>query len=81
MSSTICRRFVNTFINVIYKQIYNTLCGYISLNRFDRLIARNVSVQIESDLHLKSKEETLNWLNNLTNFKILDAIFIVNQVL
>ncbi|CAH1725990.1 unnamed protein product [Aphis gossypii] len=53
----------------------STIC-----RRFDRLIARNVSVQIESDLQLKSKEETLNWLNNLTNFKILDAIFIVNQL-
>jgi len=81
MSSTICRRFVNTLMNVKV-QIYNILYDdYISLNRFDRLIARNLSVQIESDLHLKSKEETLKWLNNLTNFKILDAIFIVNQVL
>ncbi|XP_026822789.1 fatty acid synthase-like, partial [Rhopalosiphum maidis] len=52
----------------------STIC-----RRFDRLISRNVSVQIESDLHLKSKEESLNWLNNLTNFKVLDSIFIVNQ--
>jgi len=61
--------------------MYNILYDFIFLNRFDRLISRNVSVQIESDLHLKSKEESLNWLNNLTNFKVLDSIFIVNQVL
>jgi len=61
--------------------MYNTLYGYIFQNRFDRLISRNVSIQIESDLNLKTKEESLSWLNNLTNFKVLDAIFIVNQVL
>eukprot|EP00102_Acyrthosiphon_pisum_P016442 XP_008187406.1 PREDICTED: fatty acid synthase-like [Acyrthosiphon pisum] len=48
--------------------------------RFDRLISRNVSIQIESDFNLKTKEESLNWLNYLTNFKVLDAIFIVNQI-
>jgi len=61
--------------------MYDTFYDYIFQNRFDRLISRNVSVQIESDLHLKSKEESLNWLNYLTHFEVLDAIFIVNQVL
>lgn len=61
--------------------MHDTLYGYIFQNRFDRLISRNVSVQIESDLHLKSKEESLNWLNYLTNLKVIDAIFVVNQVL
>ncbi|XP_016657076.1 fatty acid synthase isoform X4 [Acyrthosiphon pisum] len=47
--------------------------------RFDQLISRNVSIQIESDLHLKTKEESLNWLNYLTSSKELGALFIVNQ--
>ncbi|CAI6347084.1 unnamed protein product [Macrosiphum euphorbiae] len=47
--------------------------------RFDKLISRNVSIQIESDLHLKTKEESLNWLNYLTSSKELGALFIVNQ--
>lgn len=59
----------------------DTFYGYVFQNRFDRLISRNVSIQIESDSHLKSEEESLNWLNYLTNFKVLDAIFVVNQVL
>jgi len=61
--------------------MYDTFYGYIFQNRFDRLVSQNVSIQIESDLNLKTKEESLNWLNYLTNFKVLDAIFIVNQVL
>lgn len=61
--------------------MYATCYGYIFQNRFNRLISQNVSLQIESDLNLKTKEESLNWLNYLTNFKVLDAIFIVNQVL
>jgi len=61
--------------------MYDTFYGYIFRNRFDRLISRNVSIQIESDLNLKTKEESLNWLNSLTNCKVIDAIFIVNQVL
>lgn len=61
--------------------MYDTFYGYIFQNRFNTLISRNVSIQIESDLNLKTKEESLNWLNYLTNFKVLDAIFIVNQVL
>jgi len=61
--------------------MYDTFYVYIFQNRFDKLISRNVSIQIESDLHLKTKEESLNWLNYLTNLKVLDAIFIINQVL
>lgn len=61
--------------------MYDTFYGYIFQNRFDRLVSQNVSIQIESDLNLKTKEESLNWLNYLTNFTVLDAIFIVNQVL
>jgi len=61
--------------------MYDFFYGYIFQNRFNRLISQNVSIQIESDLNLKTKEESLNWFNHLTNFKVLDAIFIVNQVL
>lgn len=61
--------------------MYDTFYVYIFQNRFDKLISRNVSIQIESDLHLKTKEESLTWLNYLTNLKVLDAIFIINQVL
>jgi len=82
MLSTVCRRSVNIYMIVIlyYRQMCYTFYGFVFQNRFDRLISRNVSVQIESDLHLKSKKESLNWLNYLTNFKVLDAIFMVNQV-
>jgi len=61
--------------------MYDTVYGNGFLNRFDKLISRNVSVQIESDLHLRTKEESLNWLNLLTSTKMLGAVFIVNQVL
>ncbi|KAF0755952.1 fatty acid synthase-like isoform X1 [Aphis craccivora] len=52
----------------------STMC-----RKFDKLISRNVPIQIESDLHLKTKEESLSWLNILTSSKILGALFIVNQ--
>ncbi|XP_060835401.1 fatty acid synthase-like [Rhopalosiphum padi] len=47
--------------------------------KFDKLISQNVSIQIESDVHLKTKEESLNWLNFLTSSRVLGALFIVNQ--
>uniref|UniRef100_A0A2H8TDM0 Fatty acid synthase n=1 Tax=Melanaphis sacchari TaxID=742174 RepID=A0A2H8TDM0_9HEMI len=52
----------------------STIC-----RRFDKLISRNVSIQIESDSHLKSKEGSLNWLNCLTSSNVLGALFIINQ--
>lgn len=57
---------------LIYFQYYN---------RFNRLISQNISVQIESDSHLQTKEETLNWLNRLTSSNVLGSIFVLNQVL
>lgn len=38
-------------------------------------------MQIESDLHLNTKDDSLNWLKYLTSSKELGALFIVNQVL
>lgn len=57
--------------------------GFNDLNvfdRFDRLISQNVSVQIESDSYLQTKEESLNWLHRLTSSNVLGSLFIINQV-
>jgi len=53
---------------------------YIFLKRFDKLISRNISVTIESDIYLNTREESVNWLNRLTSSNILGSIFIINQV-
>lgn len=52
----------------------------LTLNRFDKLISRNVSVQIESDFYLNTREESVNWLNRLTSSNVLGLILMVNQV-
>jgi len=83
MSSAMCRKFVNTLINIYFILtliIVSYFYGHIFLDRFDKLISQNVSIQIESDVHLKTKEESLNWLNFLTSSRVLGALFIVNQV-
>lgn len=48
--------------------------------RFDRLISRNVSVQIESEVNLKPREECLYWLDRVLSSNVLGSIFVVNQV-
>lgn len=55
--------------------LYNCFCI-----RFNRLISKNLSIQIESDTHLNTKENSLNWLNCLTSFSVLGSLFIINQV-
>lgn len=78
MSSTNCRRFVNG-ISIANAPFYMSVFGLFCIS-FDRLISRNVSVQIESDVHLKTRDESLYWLDRLSSSNVLGSIFIVNQV-
>lgn len=65
-TSTVCRR---------YSLVVNVVCCIMHIfivNRFDKLLLGNVSIQIESCLYMETKELLFN---------VLGSFFIINQVL
>ncbi|XP_050438841.1 fatty acid synthase-like [Adelges cooleyi] len=47
--------------------------------RFNQLLSKHVSIHIESNISIKSKEDALNWFNRLTSSNQLGGIFLINQ--
>jgi len=77
MSSTTCR---NRFLNRIIILFYSYDLFWIIFNRFDKLMSRNISVQIQSFLYFKTRKESLEWLTRLASSSVLGSLLIVNQV-
>ncbi|VVC29220.1 Hypothetical protein CINCED_3A006213 [Cinara cedri] len=59
--------------------IKRCLISSINSRRFDKLISRNVSVQIESNVYLNNRVDSLSWLNRLSAFNVIGSVFIINQ--
>ncbi|VVC44020.1 Acyl transferase/acyl hydrolase/lysophospholipase,Acyl transferase,Malonyl-CoA [Cinara cedri] len=55
------------------------LISSIDCKILNAIISLKVSIQIESDIQLNSRDESLKWLSRLTSSRALGSIFIINQ--
>lgn len=87
MTTSTCRRYVlfakiisHTHTVHIFRLLSNLFICWV-FYRLDKLLSQNVSVHIESDFHLRTKEETQDWLTRLASSHLLGSLFIINQVI
>ncbi|XP_050542024.1 fatty acid synthase-like isoform X2 [Daktulosphaira vitifoliae] len=59
--------------------INNYILSSIDCRRFNQLLSKKISLKIESYKSKKTKEDTVYWLDRLTNWNRVGGLFLVNQ--